>query len=285
MHDRGLASDLSDTRAGAPEGRAAARTLRPPTPPPREIQDREEDRQRLDAAVKADDGFFTTFFVSPYSKYVARWAARAGLTPNLVTAVSMAIGVGAAAAFATGSRGGLIGGAVLLQVAFTLDCVDGQLARYTGTFSRVGAWLDAVSDRATEYVVFAGLAIGATHGFDDHVWALAAAALALQTARHMLDFSFVPPRAPATGASSAETASPAGGAAHRWLRVARDLDSRRWTLWLRRVIAFPIGERLAVISLTAAVFTPRATFVVLLAWGAVAAVYTTGGRVLRSVAA
>ena len=26
--------------------------------------------------MKANDGFFTTFFVSPYSKYIARWAAR-----------------------------------------------------------------------------------------------------------------------------------------------------------------------------------------------------------------
>ena len=47
----------------------------------------DEDRVLLDSAVKAIDGFFTTFFVSPYSKYIARWAARRGLTPNQVTTV------------------------------------------------------------------------------------------------------------------------------------------------------------------------------------------------------
>ena len=36
-------------------------------------------------------------------------------------------------AFATGERWGLVAGAVLLQIAFTIDCVDGQLARYTRT--------------------------------------------------------------------------------------------------------------------------------------------------------
>ena len=49
------------------------------------------------------------------------------------------------------------------------------------------------------------------------------------------------------------------------------------------MIAFPIGERFAVISITAALFTPRVTFVTLLVWAAVAGVYTQAGRVLRSV--
>jgi hypothetical protein len=49
------------------------------------------------------------------------------------------------------------------------------------------------------------------------------------------------------------------------------------------MIAFPIGERFAVISITAALLEPQTTFVVLLAWGGVAAVYTFVGRVLRSV--
>ena len=54
--------------------------------------------------------------------------------------------------------------------------------------------------------------------------------------------------------------------------------------WVKKMVAFPIGERFAAISITAALFTPRTTFVVLLAWGGVAAVYTLAGRVLRSIA-
>lgn len=167
-----------------PQSRAAAQDTAD------QMEGYDEDRVLLDSAVKASDGFFTTFFVSPYSRYIARWAARRGLTPNQVTTVSMAIGVLAAAAFATGSRPGLVAGAVLLQAAFTADCVDGQLARYTRTFSKFGAWLDSIFDRAKEYVVFAGLAIGASRGFGEDVWVLAVAAMSLQTARHMADFSF-----------------------------------------------------------------------------------------------
>jgi Family of unknown function (DUF5941)/CDP-alcohol phosphatidyltransferase len=214
----------------------------------------DEERARLDSAVKASDGFFTTFFVSPYSKYIARWAARRGWSPNAVTVLSAGVGLCAAAGFATGERWGLVAGALLLQAAFTLDCVDGQLARYTGTFSRLGAWLDGMLDRAKEYAVYAGLAIG---GGD--VWMLAGAALALQTARHAIDFSF--PGAP----PSAAAARPDAG------------------MWLRKIAAIPIGERLATISLTAALFDARVTFVVLLACGGAAAVYTLGGRVLRAL--
>src|SRR4051812_4427575 len=70
----------------------------------------DERRALLDAAVKSRDGFFTTFFVSPYSKYLARGAARLGLTPNQITVASLVVGVLAAAGFATGQRWGLVAG-------------------------------------------------------------------------------------------------------------------------------------------------------------------------------
>ena len=122
----------------------------------------DEDRVLLDSAVKARRRLLHDVLRQPYSRYIARWAARRGCTPNQVTTVSLALGVLAAAAFATGERWGLVAGAVLLQVAFTTDCVDGQLARYTRQFSKLGAWLDSIFDRTKEYVVFAGLAIGAS---------------------------------------------------------------------------------------------------------------------------
>ena len=96
-------------------------------------------RALLDAAVKTDDSPFTTYLVSPYSKHIAGFAARRGWSPNAVTIVSLVVGLAAAAAFALGSRPWLVAGAVLLQAAFTIDCVDGQLARYTQTSSIHGA--------------------------------------------------------------------------------------------------------------------------------------------------
>ena len=264
------------------------------------------DNVLLESSVKGVDGFFTTFFVSPYSKYIARWAARRGLTPNQVTTASMLIGALAAAAFATGERWGLIAGAVLLQVSFTTDCVDGQLARYTRQFSRLGGWLDSVFDRTKEYVAFAGLAIGAARA-GDPVWTLACAAITLQTVRHASDFAYtsvqqhalvVTPQPPidqptdhagavATRLRATEATGtarvPPQSLASRVLRVWHSLDAVRAMLWIKRIIAFPIGERFALISITAALFEPRITFVALLAWGGVAFVYTQTGKTLRSL--
>jgi hypothetical protein len=274
----------------------------------RELMDYDEDRARLDAAVKAADGFFTTFFVSSYSRFVARAAARRRLTPNQITVLSLCVGVLAALGFAKGERWSLVAGAVLLQVAFMLDCVDGQLARYTRNFSRFGAWLDSVFDRGKEYLVYAGLAIGAVRGFGTDVWPLAAAALALQTVRHMFEFSYwdvhyaalarapQPPLdqrgdrpGPAPGADVAPARAPAavhdsGGVAARTLGISRLLDRPPGVHWIKKMIVFPIGERFAAISLTAALFTPRTTFIVLLAWGGVAAVYSLSAHLMHTVA-
>lgn len=233
----------------------------------------DDESVRLRSAVKARDGFFTTHCVSPYSRYIARWCARRGLTPNQVTTASLLTALIAAACAATGSRGGFVAAGVLLIASFVLDCTDGQLARYSLQYSTLGAWLDATFDRAKEYAYYAGLALGAARGGDD-VWALALGAMVLQTCRHVVDFSFNEANADSTAADA--NTSPTAA-------LSGKLDSVGWTVWVRRMIVLPIGERWAMIAVLTALTTPRITFVVLLIGCAFAATYTTAGRVLRSV--
>ncbi|MCF6525847.1 DUF5941 domain-containing protein, partial [Streptomyces sp. JJ36] len=230
----------------------------------------DEEAVRLRSAVKSRDGFFTTFCVSPYSRHLARWCARRGLTPNQVTTASLVTALIAAACAATGSRGGFVAAGVLLLGSFVLDCTDGQLARYALRYSTLGAWLDATFDRAKEYAFYAGLAVGAARAGDD-VWALALGAMVLQTVRHVVDFAFTEANHDAT-ANTSPTAALSGR-----------LDGVGWTVWLRRMIILPIGERWALIAVLTACTTPRVTFLALLAGSAFAACYTTAGRVLRSV--
>jgi hypothetical protein len=71
--------------------------------------------------------------------------------------------------------------------------------------------------------------------------------------------------------------------ATRILLAWQRLDRARALRWVKRMAAFPIGERFAVISITAALFTARETFVAVLAWGGLAILYTQTGRVLRSL--
>ncbi|MFD9395485.1 DUF5941 domain-containing protein [Streptomyces sp. NPDC060000] len=230
----------------------------------------DDEAIRLKSAVKARDGFFTTYCISPYSRYLARWCARRGLTPNQVTTASLITALIAAACAATGTRGGFVAAGVLLIASFVLDCTDGQLARYSLQYSTLGAWLDATFDRAKEYAYYAGLALGAARGGDD-VWALALGAMVLQTCRHVVDFSFNEANHDAT-ANTSPTAA-----------LSDKLDSVGWTVWVRRMIVLPIGERWAMIAVLTALTTPRITFYALLVGCAFAATYTTAGRVLRSL--
>ncbi len=230
----------------------------------------DDEAVRLKSAVKSRDGFFTTYCVSPYSRYIARWCARRGLTPNQVTTASLITALIAAGCAATGTRGGFVAAGLLLIFSFVLDCTDGQLARYSLQYSTLGAWLDATFDRAKEYAYYAGLALGAARGGDD-VWALALGAMVLQTCRHVVDFSFNEANHDAT-ANTSPTAA-----------LSDKLDSVGWTVWVRRMIVLPIGERWAMIAVLTAVTTPRITFYALLIGCAFAATYTTAGRVLRSL--
>ena len=187
------------------------------------------------------------------------------------------------------------------------DCVDGQFARYTRQFSTLGAWLDATFDRAKEYTVFAGLAVGSTtavagsavHGGD--VWFLAVAAITAQTCRHMIDFAYgaskrrkppepipvLPLDVPVDSALD-EPEPGQGRRGGRSLRstageLLRRSNKVRAIYWFKKIIVLPIGERFALIGLTAALFNARVTFIALLSWGAVAGAYTICGRALRSL--
>ncbi|MER5759307.1 DUF5941 domain-containing protein [Streptomyces sp. NPDC002082] len=230
----------------------------------------DDEAVRLRTAVKSRDGFFTTFFISPYSRYIARWCARRGLTPNQVTTASLITALIAAGCAATGDRWGYVASGVLLLVSFVLDCTDGQLARYSLQYSTMGAWLDATFDRAKEYSFYAGLALGAARNGDD-VWALALGAMILMTCRHVVDFAFNEANHDAT-ANTSPTAA-----------LSDKLDSVGWTVWVRRMIILPIGERWAMIAVLIAFTTPRIVFYALLVGCAFGALYTTAGRVLRSL--
>jgi hypothetical protein len=146
-------------------------------------------RVRLRMANRANDGFFSVFFLRKFSKLLTWLAVKIKATPNQVTLVSFAIGLYSAFSFAQGTFWWIFLGAALLQLSIIVDCVDGELARYTRKFSQLGAWLDAVTDRVKEYMVFLGLAVGAEKEGRD-LWIPAIAMMLIQTFRHLSDYNF-----------------------------------------------------------------------------------------------
>ncbi|MFX4292449.1 CDP-alcohol phosphatidyltransferase family protein [Streptomyces bohaiensis] len=97
---------------------------------------------------KKRDAWWTVLLVDPVATPLVRWTAVwTRFTPNQITWMALFLGLGAAACFAMGSWTWLLAGALLYHLSFVLDCMDGKLARLTGTGSVFGAWLDYVFDR------------------------------------------------------------------------------------------------------------------------------------------
>jgi CDP-diacylglycerol---glycerol-3-phosphate 3-phosphatidyltransferase len=86
---------------------------------------------------------------------VASALARAGISADMVTWGSLAIGVGAGVALGAGHFGA---GALLATISAAGDAVDGFVARATGTASERGEILDAAVDRYVEFAFLAGVA-------------------------------------------------------------------------------------------------------------------------------
>jgi hypothetical protein len=225
---------------------------------------------RLKLANRANDGFFSVFFLRRVSKLLTWAAVKVGATPNQVTIASFAIGLYAAFLFAKGDTWSLIGGAILLQVSIIVDCVDGEIARYTRKFSELGAWLDAITDRVKEYAVFLGLAYGAFVHNGQNLWVLAAILMAIQTFRHLSDYNF----SQVVKARAAEEVPVPIDFMADWDGITaqlEELDSedeyaytkRRIRYWLGKIVIFPIGERWLAISFTAAVGGALFTFTAL----------------------
>ena len=104
----------------------------------------------------------------------------------------------------------------------------------------------------------------------------------------MMDFSFNlaedQATQPAVAGSLEEPPRPRRTAAPRRApRVDEPGRAARAGVWIRKILGFPIGERFAAISITAALFDARATFVVLLVLGTYATVHRGVGRIRISL--
>jgi len=99
-----------------------------------------------------------------FSMRLTRLLARRSLavTPNHVTLVAIAVGLVAAALASRGGYAHLAVAGALLQLNSILDSCDGELARLRYQYSRLGQWLDNLSDDVVDnaFIVAVGVALG-----------------------------------------------------------------------------------------------------------------------------
>lgn len=96
---------------------------------------------------------------------IAAFLNRLGMTPNTLTLTGVLGNVISAIFLAQGNF--LVGGLIALVMG-PLDAVDGTMARQRGEPSDFGAFIDSVSDRYSELILFGGLLLHYTMA-DDHL--------------------------------------------------------------------------------------------------------------------
>ena len=85
---------------------------------------------------------------------LGRFFNRLGLTPNMMTMIGLA-GNTIGAYFL--SQGEMLAGGILVLLMTPVDALDGTMARLRGESSDFGAFVDSVSDRYSELIIYGGL--------------------------------------------------------------------------------------------------------------------------------
>jgi phosphatidylglycerophosphate synthase len=102
---------------------------------------------------------FTREFSQRLGACIAYLGDRLGFTPSGLTYFGAAVGLMASIAFAIApaSAGSAITIGLVYQLAYGVDCADGQLARATGRTSEFGAWLDVAADYLRNIAIATGV--------------------------------------------------------------------------------------------------------------------------------
>src|SRR4051794_16017755 len=100
------------------------------------------------------------------SPYVTTMFASTSVRPDTLTGLMILVGLVGAAVLVIPGLAAAIGAALLIQVYLLLDCSDGELARWRGTTSPRGVYLDRVGHYLVEAAFLVALGARAGEGAD-----------------------------------------------------------------------------------------------------------------------
>jgi len=133
-------------------------------------EDRIVAEEKLDRwLVKPTDGLFARMN-RRISVPISRQLIKLPITPNMVSLLTLGVGIAAGTFFAWGGYWPTLTGAVLSVWASILDGCDGEVARLKLQESDFGCWLETVCDYLYYLFIFAGMAIGLIRTSDQRIY-------------------------------------------------------------------------------------------------------------------
>ncbi len=106
------------------------------------------------------DGFFAHHIIRPLTRPLTRALLGTRVSPNQVTAAALLCAVSAALLAAAGGATCAALAGLLYWTGNALDCVDGDLARLRLQSTKLGEWLDSMTDEISTFSLLAGLGVG-----------------------------------------------------------------------------------------------------------------------------
>ncbi|MBI2410361.1 MAG: CDP-alcohol phosphatidyltransferase family protein [Candidatus Kerfeldbacteria bacterium] len=108
---------------------------------------------------KPQDSIFSKLINRKFSRIITFYLVRnvKGIHPTHINIASLIISLAGCAMFWHPSYWVRFAGIFVLQLGFTLDCCDGEIARIKNVASPFGAWFDSVLDRFKEFAMLASL--------------------------------------------------------------------------------------------------------------------------------
>jgi phosphatidylglycerophosphate synthase len=130
------------------------------------------DRGQGDRHLLADPTYARVVMrrLSPYvTLLITRWT---GLSADAVTSLSIMAGVGGALAVAVPSAAAYVLAVVLLQIAYLLDVVDGEVARVRGSAGVRGTYLDLIGHFLQNQALYAASGLALIQATNFALWAI-----------------------------------------------------------------------------------------------------------------
>lgn len=119
------------------------------------------------SATERVDPILSAFIFRRISKRITSYLLATALTPNQVTLLSILCGLSSAFLIALGGYKRELLGVIVLQIAYLLDVVDGDLARAKNMQSLWGRNLDLISDRFTDALLIIATSAAAFKDLQD----------------------------------------------------------------------------------------------------------------------
>lgn len=124
----------------------------------------------LNTCRKSTDGIISRNFNRKVSLWISSLLMKTGISANQVTGITSVVGLMSGVFVARGDYWNVVLGAFLFKMASILDGCDGEISKLKLTNSKVGEWLDTISDNLTYLFFIIGVVFGVAKQGNPHIF-------------------------------------------------------------------------------------------------------------------